>query len=74
MPVFIAHEFTVATAKPTGRELRFLANTIAEAVGYALYTLKLRNGNAKVGPSGRAVYDGCGNGVVVVPEKKRRVA
>lgn len=48
----------------TGRQLVFLADNITTAVQSCLYTLKLKNGNAHVGPTGRVVYDGNGNCVV----------
>ncbi len=43
---------------PTGREMVFLAETIEKAVDSCLYAERLRNRAAKVGPTGRVVYNG----------------
>lgn len=57
MNEYIAYEFD-ENWNPTGRELLFLADTIGDAVGHCLYTARLHNGHAFIGPSGRVVHDG----------------
>lgn len=53
-------EATVSTEAivPTGRVLVFLANDYQEAAAHCLYTERLKNGNAKIGPTGRVVHSG----------------
>ena len=69
MPVFTATEFNHDLAE-TGRTETYIAKTVSEAVKHCLYTKQLRNRCAKIGPSGRVVYDGYGNGLAIVEDKE----
>ncbi len=58
MKAFKADEFDLATMTPTGSQEIYLAESAEDAAKKCLYTRRLRNGNASLGPSKRVVYDG----------------
>lgn len=70
MPMFRAHEFVAESCEETGTVLFFDGTSREDAVSKCLYTLRLKNAHACVGPSGGVVYDGFGKGYSVVPDKK----
>ncbi len=53
---FIATEYVKNNYEPTGTTEIYQANTVQDAVLKCLYTRKLSNGNAKLGPSGRVIH------------------
>jgi hypothetical protein len=55
---FRAYEFEKDAMAMTGAVEHYTAETIDEAVQKLLYTKKLRDGDAFIGPSGRSVYTG----------------
>jgi hypothetical protein len=57
MAEFIAREFD-AEGQETGTEEVYLASDLNTAVGHLLYTRRLSNGRAYVGPTGRVVHVG----------------
>lgn len=71
----IGHEFFIDNQQNelilTGRQVTFLADDPDEAVAFCLYTERLRNGQARIGPTGRTVYSG--NYAIVFPAEKARV-
>lgn len=68
--MFRAHEFDAKTCEETGTILFFDGANRADVVSKCLYTCRLKNGNAFVGPTGGVIYDGSGKGYSVVPDKK----
>jgi hypothetical protein len=56
--LFHVAEFNRNTCEHTGREETYQSPDIASAVQSVLYTRKLANGGAFIGPSGRVVYAG----------------
>lgn len=70
---YLAHEMDVATCEPTGRVLHYSAETIDEAVASVLYTARLKNGKANVGPTGRVVYAGPTAFTVIKQKEKLHV-
>jgi hypothetical protein len=70
MPTFKATEFKVndEAIEPTGRVEIYQAETPDEAVEHCLYTRKLANGNAFVGPSKRVVHDGATQWAITRPD------
>lgn len=58
MKTFDAAQFDKDTLTMTGVHETYLANDLPEAVRKLLYTRKLSNGSAKLGPSGQVVYSG----------------
>jgi hypothetical protein len=53
---YAATEFDRRTMKPTGHVEYYAADDIDAAVAKVLYTRRLSNGAAFIGPSGRCVY------------------
>lgn len=70
--LFNATEFNIGEKEiaPTGTVLTFMADTLAEAVEHCLYTLRLKNAKAKVGPTGRCVHNGFGQSYALTPAKR----
>jgi hypothetical protein len=56
--MFRAFEYDRQTMQATGRIEFYHASDIATAVANLLYSKRLSNGAAKIGPTGRAVYSG----------------
>lgn len=58
---FKATEFDTTTMQPTGRVEVYMVETaepVEQAVKSCLYTRKLKDGRAFIGPSGRTVFAG----------------
>jgi len=70
MPNFTATEFIPSTCEPTGRIETYTAPTKPAAVASVLYTKKLSDGRAHLGPTGLVVYAN-GKGYVITTEKVR---
>ena len=68
--IFLATEFHAGSLDATGCVEVYPAVDVQEAVRNVLYTAKLRNGNARVGVTGRVVFAGPMN-YSVTEEKKR---
>ncbi len=68
---FVGVEGVVSDAEITltGRTFYFLAHTLEEAVRHCLYTEKLKNGEAFVGPTGLVVHSG--DRLVALVKKER---
>jgi hypothetical protein len=66
MQVFIGHEYK--NGEPTGKEYGYFAKSRSEAVSHCLYTERLSNGSAYVGPTGFVVYSG--NRWIVIAQPK----
>ena len=66
---FTATEFDANTCEATGRTALYIAESIEKAVSNVLYTMRLENRNAKIGPTKRVVYDGFGKGWTVICER-----
>lgn len=58
MKAFKADEFDLTTMEPTGNQEIYLAESAEDAAKKCLYTRRLVNGHANIGPSKRVVYDG----------------
>ena len=58
MACFIAYEYHTATMQATGRTEWYMAKNSSAAVASLLYTKRLHNGNVRLGPTLRCVYDG----------------
>lgn len=56
LSTYQAHEYDAQTMMPTGRVEHYMAVNHAQAVQNVLYTRRLKDGNAFVGPSGGVVY------------------
>ena len=72
MRTFLATEYNEAIER-TGHVGIHLADTIDEAVQQVLYTARLKNGAATIGPTGRVVHTGRGTALVVTEEGRRRM-
>lgn len=70
MPTFTAIEFNSALQE-TGRAEVYIANDSPEAARHCLYTKRLKNGRATLGPTGRVVHMPDGSQWVVVKERER---
>ena len=66
--IYRATEFDLNTMKQTGRTEHYLADGLTQAVNSCLYTHRLHNGNAKLGPAGLVVFCG-GLAYSITPEK-----
>jgi len=73
MNSYQAFEYDTNTLEQTGRTLTFLGNDDEHAIRSALYTARLTNGAAKLGPTGRVVYLGDGK-AWCIPKPKVAVA
>ena len=71
MPGFLAKEFETESMRETGVVETYLADSATEAAQSLLYTKRLSNKNAVLGPTKRCVYVGS-KCWAVVPEGKRR--
>jgi hypothetical protein len=68
-----ATEFNRATCEPTGRTETYFAGSLLAAVDSLLYTKRVSNGGAFIGPTGRCVYAGAlSYAIVPVKSQKRR--
>lgn len=63
--IYIAYEFETETCRLTGRTEYYMAANRKDAVAKVLYSKRLHNGYARVGPTGRVVCDGRYSYVVV---------
>lgn len=54
--IFTFDEMSIATGAKTGRSETYDAYTLEEAAENCLYTYKLKNGNAKLGPTNHVIY------------------
>lgn len=70
--IAIGYTVTDASIDANGKQETYLANDIAQAVSYCLYTHKLHNGLAHAGPTGRVVYcPSCGTFAIIADRKNR---
>jgi len=70
MQTFIITEYSAETIESTGYTALHIAASYSDAVKQVLYTAKIKNGNAFIGPTKRVIHTGFGTCLVV--NKMRR--
>ncbi len=66
---YLAVEFHADTIEETGAVETYMADSLKDAVHKVLYTKQLKNGNARIGPSGSVVHAGKTAWSVVIEKK-----